>query len=305
MPNGRVAERLHLRRGTAARMSTSRAVTPRCRIRARAFAARPAGGAEAGHRQRLDLSPRHAERVERLARDEQRQRRVEPAGDADRRPAACRCASSRFASAGDLGVEDLLAALVAASPGPAARTGAASTRRISAGVRPAPGRASNGTRRNSRPRRGRGGCRRSCSSCTRSRRSRSRSTSATSQVLVAAEPLRLGEHGAVLGDRGSARRRRRRSSIRRRRTRRRRSRRCSGPTGRRRAAGGSAALPIDLVAGRQVDQHRRPGERLRASSAAPAPTGPRRSRRRRRSPSTSPHSKSRSVPNGTRLPGDA
>ena len=69
---------------------------------------------------------RHAEVVHRLADDEQRQRRIEPAGDADgdRRLADV---LQPLGQAGDLRVEDLVAALVAACAGPGGTNGWAST----------------------------------------------------------------------------------------------------------------------------------------------------------------------------------
>ena len=130
-------------------MSISRAVTPRCCIRRTALASVRPVVPKPGMVKRLDAVARHAERVERLAGDQQGQRRVEPAGDAD--------GDGRLADvfeplgeAGDLGVEDLLAALAQLRPGRAARTDG---RRCRAPVRRCGRRRRTRTamRRNSRP----------------------------------------------------------------------------------------------------------------------------------------------------------
>ena len=91
-------------------MSTSRAVTPRWRMRARALSRVRLLVPKPGIVKRLDARARHAEGVDRLAGHQQGQRRIEAAGDAD----AGRGLADVFQAlgqAGHLRLENLLAAL--------------------------------------------------------------------------------------------------------------------------------------------------------------------------------------------------
>ena len=209
---------------------------------------------------------------------------------------------SRVAERRHLRLEDLVGSGRRSVAGSDGTNGCASTvaqqRRLAR--RRVPGRTT--TRRNGRsPGRRRGSRRGSCSSAGGRAARRSRSRSATSRCSPRRNRSRLGEQRAVLGDEAVA---------------------AEDEVGGRFAdaargvdvAGDAAArlrrdelpavagLADHLVAGRQVGEHGRPGERLRANSAAPASTGPRRSRRRATKPGTLRQSNSRSVPNGTLCP---
>ena len=279
-------------------MSTSRAVTPRWRIRARALVARPAGGAEAGHGEGADAVARHAERVHRLAGDQQGQRRVEAAGDADgdRRLADV---LEPLGQAGHLGPEDLLAALAQLLLARAGRTGG--RRRRGAG-RPAR-LAAVQRERHAREVAAGADVQRGVAEAVGADAVGAQAVEVDvgdQQRVVALEALRLGQQRAVLGDEAVA---------------------AEDDVGGRfpDAAGGvdvggdAAAglvddelpavggLADDLVAGRQVDAAPSPRPAPGTSWAAPAPTGPRRSRRRRSGPPRRSASKRRSVPNGTRV----
>src|SRR5439155_22364284 len=73
-------------------------------------AERASGRAEAGQGERVNLLPRHLEQIDRLARDQQRQRRIEPAGNADRHALAVDMLEPP-GQAGDLRMKAILAAL--------------------------------------------------------------------------------------------------------------------------------------------------------------------------------------------------
>ena len=91
------------------RMSTSRAVTPRCRMRAWALSRVRRLVPKPGMVRAWMLVARHIEQIERLAGDQQGQRRIEAAGDADGHGRLADVLQP-LGQAGDLRLEDFLAA---------------------------------------------------------------------------------------------------------------------------------------------------------------------------------------------------
>ena len=166
---------------------------------------RPLRRAEAGHRQAVDRPAVDAEHVARLDRDQQRERRVEPARDADVQRRARRELLDPLGQPRALDAEDLGAAAV--QLGPLRRDERRPGDRRASGPSISAARA-NGDAAERRA--GTSGSRRSWSSTRRSVWSLSTSTSRVIAVRVAADrpavadPGRLRQQPAVLGDQAVA-----------------------------------------------------------------------------------------------------